>query len=385
MLFHAKDDTIINNKRGLNMLYKYNKESNLVTIANSILKHFTGIKLNKTCKELDTILEKKEYKKIVVMLFDGLGASIREKHLSENDFLRKREKITISSVFPPTTVAATTSFLSGLYPSQNGWLGWQQYFKQHDLIIEMFTNVNPLTREKINPPYLSSLYCSYTSILDLINSNSNTKAYSLFPDKIDPKGAKDLNDFFTLADKMMKRDESHFIYMYWPEPDSLIHEFGTNHYYIRSNVKKINKMVQKLAKSNKDNLILVLADHSLVDTKFFYTFEHDDFSSCLKTITSLDSRSSFFHVKPDKINEFPLLFDKYYGKFFVLKSKEEVINEEWFGPKEYHPLFNDFIGEFMATSISEYGFTNYQEETFIGAHAGSTKEESLINISIINQ
>ena len=144
-------------------------------------------------------------------------------------------------------------------------------------------------------------------------------------------------------------------------------------------------MVQKLAKSNKDNLILVLADHSLVDTKFFYTFEHDDFSACLKTITSLDSRSSFFHVKPDKINEFPLLFDKYYGKFFVLKSKEEVINEEWFGPKEYHPLFNDFIGEFMATSISEYGFTNYQEETFIGAHAGSTKEESLINISIINQ
>ena len=169
MFFYAKDDTIINNKRGLNMLYKYNKESNLVTIANSILKHFTGIKLNKTCKELDTILEKKEYKKIVVMLFDGLGASIREKHLSENDFLRKREKITISSVFPPTTVAATTSFLSGLYPSQNGWLGWQQYFKQHDLIIEMFTNVNPLTREKINPPYLSSLYCGYTSILDLIN------------------------------------------------------------------------------------------------------------------------------------------------------------------------------------------------------------------------
>ena len=89
MFFYAKDDTIINNKRGLNMLYKYNKESNLVTISNSILKHFTGIKLNKTCRELDTILEKKEYKKIVVMLFDGLGASIREKHLSENDFLRK--------------------------------------------------------------------------------------------------------------------------------------------------------------------------------------------------------------------------------------------------------------------------------------------------------
>lgn len=367
-------------------MFKFDRNNNLVNISNSLLNYFTHISLNQTHAKLDEILAKKNYKKIVVMLFDGLGTSIREKHLSKNDFLRKKERFDITSVFPPTTVAATTSFLSGLYPNQSGWLGWQQYFKTQNVIVEMFTNVipNPNNRVKLAPPYLSSLYCSYTSIIDLINENSNTKAYSLYPDYINKDGAKSFDDFFILADKMMKNDESHFIYMYWTEPDSLIHEYGTDHMIVKNKVKRINQKVCELAKNNKDNLIIVLADHSLVNTKFFYVFEHDDFKDCLSSITSLDSRSSFFHVKQDKIQDFPILFNKYYSKYFVLKTKQEIIDEKLFGEGTNHPLFEDFLGDFMATSISEYGFTNDLDQPLLGAHAGSVKEESIISVSIIN-
>ena len=366
-------------------MFIYDKNNNLVTVSNSILKHFTGKNLNNTNKHLDLILSKKKYDKIVVMLFDGLGKSIREKHLSQNDFLRKKEKFEITSVFPPTTVAATTAFLSGKYPNQTCWLGWQQYFKQHDVVVEMFTNVNPINRERYSSTSLSGLYCGYESIIDLINQNSNTKASALYPDSIVKNKVKTLNDFFIKADEMMKEDSSHFIYMYWTEPDSLIHELGTDHYCIKRNVKEINKKVYQLAKENKDNLIIVLSDHSLVDTKFFYTFEHEDFKECLKTITSLDSRSCFFHVKSDKINDFSSIFNKYYGNYFVLKTKEEVIKENFFGEGDNHPLFEDFLGDFMATSISEYAFDNFDKAPFIGAHAGSLEEESIISVSIINE
>lgn len=366
-------------------MFMYNKDNNLVTVSNSILKYFTGNSLNKTCKELDDILATKKYKKIVVMLFDGLGKSIREKHLSPNDFLRKKEKITISSVFPPTTVAATTAFLTGLYPNQSGWLGWRQYFKQHDVIVEMFTNKRVDTDEKLNGPHLSYMYCGYESIIDLINQNSESKAYSLYPKNINPEGAEDLNDFFVKADKYMKQDESHFIYMYWQEPDHQMHDYGINSRLVKENIKIINKKVCHLAKENKDNLILVLADHALVDTKFFHINEHQDFKDCLIGITSLESRSCFFRVKQDKINDFSTIFDKYYGKYFVLKTKEEVIKERIFGEGENHPLFEDFLGDFLAISTSEYGFNDFEEDPFIGAHAGGLEEESLINISIINQ
>jgi hypothetical protein len=366
-------------------MFLYDKSNNLVNISNSLLYYFTKEKFNETSKELDKILNKKEYKKVVVMLFDGLGESMRDKHLSKNDFLRKKEKFNITSVFPPTTVAATTAFLSAKYPNQTGWLGWQQYFKQHDVVVEMFTNVNPVNRQSYSPKHLSSLYCSYENIVELINQNSNTKASSLYPDSIARNNVKTLTDFFTKADEMMKEDSSHFIYMYWPEPDSLIHQYGTNHQCVKRNIKEINKKIYQLAKSNKDNLIIVLADHSLVDTKFFYTFEHDDFKDCLKTITSLDSRSCFFHVKHDKINDFSTIFNKYYGEYFTLKTKEEVIKEKIFGEGGNHPLFEDFLGDFLASSTSEYAFDNFDTAPYIGAHAGSLKEESIISVSIINE
>ena len=183
----------------------------------------------------------------------------------------------------------------------------------------------------------------------------------------------------------MKQDDSHFIYMYWPDPDHLMHDNGVDNQKVKANIKQINKRLCHLAKENKDNLIIVLADHALVDTKFFHINEHQDFRDCLTSITSLESRSCFFHVKQDKINVFSTIFDKYYGKYFVLKTKEEIIKEKLFGEGENHSLFEDFLGDFMATSISQYAFNDFEEDPFIGAHAGSLEEESLISVSIINQ
>lgn len=367
------------------MYFKYDKENNLVTISNSLVYYITGKKLNNTNQKLDQILNQKKYNKITVILFDGLGKSIKEKHLSKNDYLRKKDRIEITSIFPPTTVAATTAFLTGLYPCQNGWLGWQQYFKKQDAVVEMFTNFNVNKNEQIVGPFLSYSYCPYLSIIDIINNSNKSHAYTIYPKSISKTGPDNLNDFFKQLDQKMKQNNSHFIYAYWNEPDHLIHLYGTNHPLVKETIKNINKKIYFLGKSNPDNLIIVLADHSLVDSKFYYIFEHEDFKDCLSNVASLDSRSTFFHVKPEKKEDFIILFNKYYGKEFILKSKEEVINEKWFGEGDSHPLFKEFIGDFMATSISKYGFTNNINEVMIGAHADSLEEESKISIAIINQ
>ena len=63
-------------------------------------------------------------KNIVLLLFDGMGISVLEKHLAPDSFLRKHLVCPISSVFPPTTTAATTSVLTGRTRIEHGWLGW---------------------------------------------------------------------------------------------------------------------------------------------------------------------------------------------------------------------------------------------------------------------
>ena len=73
----------------------------------------------------------------------------------------------ITSVFPPTTTAATTSMLSGLNPNEHGWLGWDLYFKKEDLFksdtiesyiqrcknfLKLYNYFNDLHKKGENPP-----------------------------------------------------------------------------------------------------------------------------------------------------------------------------------------------------------------------------------------
>lgn len=368
---------------GNSKMYRFDEKNNLVNLSNSLLAYFTGTHLNPTLPALDAILNRKKYDKVVLMLFDGMGTSMIEKHLNARDFLRKHIAFEISSVFPPTTVAATNALLSAQYPNQTGYLGWQQYFKAPDIIVEMFTNVEPVSRVKVKGPLLSETYCPYISILDRIAETRSIHCESLYPVPIRNGTAVSFNDFFIRADHLMKNPDPHFCYCYWPEPDSLIHRYGTGHNAVRAKIKQINRKVETLVKANPDNLIIVLADHSLVDSKCFDVFEHEDFASCLKSIPSLDSRSVFFHVKEDCLDRFPLLFRKYYGDFFVLKSKKEILSENLFGFGNNHPLFEDFLGEFMATSVSEYGFA-FQKDDLKAHHAGSIEEEYRISVMIFN-
>ena len=64
-----------------------NYDRSILSIASSVLNHF-GVKdcQHKTLPEFDKLLEK-DYKNIIVMLFDGLGTSTLKYHLEENDFL----------------------------------------------------------------------------------------------------------------------------------------------------------------------------------------------------------------------------------------------------------------------------------------------------------
>ena len=146
----------------------YDKKYNLVTLSNSFLKYYGVPTFHDSIKELDELLEKNKYKKITVILFDGLGSYIQENHLKDTDIIRKKKFLEITSVFPPTTVAATTAFLSGKYPIETGWLGWSQYFKQIDRTIDMFIGRDSFTGEilKGNP---SSIYTPYENILSIIS------------------------------------------------------------------------------------------------------------------------------------------------------------------------------------------------------------------------
>lgn len=65
------------------------------------------------------------------------------------------------SVFPPTTTSATTSFLTGLTPSEHHWYGWDMYFQDSNETISLFLNKVKGTKKKPILDVLKRDYMQY--------------------------------------------------------------------------------------------------------------------------------------------------------------------------------------------------------------------------------
>ena len=137
------------------MKLQLNKNKTLVNFGNSILKYYECHNFNNSFTKLDEILNKHQNKKVCLILLDGFGKNIIEKYKEECPFLYSHSTLTFESVFPPTTVAATNALLLAKYPCETNYLGWTQYFKDLDMLIDIFPSINTLTSEKINPPITS--------------------------------------------------------------------------------------------------------------------------------------------------------------------------------------------------------------------------------------
>ena len=189
----------------------------LVNLSNSILKYFGTETSAPTLKMADKLLEK-EYTNVVVLLMDAMGISILENHLESDGFLRSHMVGPYSSVFPPTTVAATTSVLSGLYPNEHGWLGWDVFFPELDKNVTVFTNSNQLSEDEkgeiIEPTPAADYnvvyrYLPYKNIITRINE-AGGKAYASMP-FMDPF-PQDLDCILKRVEDLCATPEKKFIY-----------------------------------------------------------------------------------------------------------------------------------------------------------------------------
>ena len=73
------------------MLVKNNYKECLTNLACSIRKYFELDYKHNTLDYIDKLLEEKQPKNVVVILFDGMGSRILDRTLSKSDFLIKHK------------------------------------------------------------------------------------------------------------------------------------------------------------------------------------------------------------------------------------------------------------------------------------------------------
>lgn len=349
----------------------------IANLPNSILKKWNLATVGDSLPLADAYL-KKEYKNVVVLLLDGMGTSILENILDKNGPFRSHLVGSYKSVFLSTTVAATTSAMSGQQPCEHSWLGWECYYPQVDKNVVVFFNTVQGTDEPAADYNVPWTVTPYKNVVTTINE-AGGKAYGCAP--FLPPHPDSLEDICSQIKNLCAEDGQKYIYAYWRDPDGVLHRNGCKSNEAKEALISIEKTVQNLAEELSDTLILITADHGHIDTDYVVLQDYPELCDCLIRLPSLEPRTLNLFVKEDKKDFFEKEFNKLFGDKFLLMPMEEVISRQLFGTGTPHEHFRSMLGNYLAIAISDLTIF-YTDERLVSMHGGLTEDEMIIPLIV---
>lgn len=366
----------------------------------SILKYYNVETKHKSSEKIDKLLNEKKYKNVIFLILDGLGEHILNS-ISPEGYLNKNKIDCVTSVYPSTTTAALTTYYSGRPPYETGWIAWSQYFKEYGRALDMFSHNESYMREPLKKPLIDvyKTVINYETIFNMIEKASpNVKAYEIEPEYAERRAmryikANNIDELIMNIKDLCTMPDRKFIFAYSDNPDGLLHKFGTTSKEVKTFVKETeNKIAQMVKGFDEDTILIVSADHGHKDIEKTYTLlDYPEIQECLIMPASLESRILTFWVKEEMKELFVQRFNKIFKDEFWLMTKDEFLNKYHFlGYGDKHYKIDDFIGNYVALSVSG---SMIRLETFLAegkpvkksTHCGLTIDEMEVPVVVIKK
>lgn len=358
----------------------------ILNLASSILKAFGCECHHPSLPVLDQALAEPRKNRIFLIL-DAMGDEFVKRQLAVDGYFRSHLADTLTSVYPCTTTAATTSMLSGLAPVEHGWLGWSPWFREYGRIIDVYLDRDSLSGQEIKPP--AGELMPYE---DLGRKICAATRGSVGLHRIQPNFAEDGVDTFEQVIERMRSYAAlpgpQLILAYWHQPDSRMHQEGPYSPAVLAEVQVFERQLQALMAELDDTLLIISADHGQVPVeREVYLDDHPDILECLVLPPTLETRAISFFVKHHRRTEFGERFNAAFGDCYLLMDRDEVLTRELFGPGPAHRKIDDFLGDFLAcatgnTIIRYHGRFERPRQVFHGHHAGLCPEEMLVPLIV---
>ncbi len=341
----------------------------IYNIPNTILQIF-GISSPQSLRDFKDV----NVDKVALILIDGMGENIYSKSVG----LRDANHYTITSIFPSTTAAALTTFLTGLSPREHGILEFRMYYEICGKIIKTlpFSPVDSyendsLIKEECSPEQLFSLPTIFSKLHNegisscgLLRGEYWDTFYSKFLfDHARRVPYNSIKHAFNILPKL----EEDFIFLYLDYLDNIEHHFGP---YSPQSIRFLNHIlmeIENFRKRAKNRTILVTADHGLmhIQKKRFMQVPH------ITDKIGGSPRDVFVYTQ---INE----------KYEAIASlpKTTLLQDDLLGPGNAHPALHLRIPERVL--LPPEGETLwYQPFQGKGLHGGLSKDEMLVPLLVL--
>jgi hypothetical protein len=342
-----------------------------------------------------------EYRHVVLMVVDGLGCEFlcRKRRRSSLEGLCRAR---LTSVFPSTTAAAITTFLSGVAPQQHGLSGWHMYFRELGAVLAVLPGAPRYGGVSLKQAGVDvSRLLGSCSVFDRVPAETHTVlprrlaatdfnlAYQ-GTSQVRPYDTQD--DFFLGVAKLLRtgRDRS-FVYAYWPDLDRISHECGTfsaeTEWHFTSWEEGFRRFLKYV--EGTGSLILVTADHGFIDTEAAHTIELDDhpeLARCLALPLCGEHRVAYCYVKPDCREPFERYVRTELADAAELHRSADLIEQGWFGLGTAHPRLAERVGDYTLVMRDNYIIRDWlpDEPRFeqIGVHGGISEAEMRVPLIV---
>jgi hypothetical protein len=342
-------------------------------------------------------------KHLILLVIDGLG----------DDWLQRRSPTgplachrlgTLTSVFPPTTAAAVTTFLTGDAPAQHGLTGWFVWLRELGAIMTVLPG---------RPRYGGSGYASagidvgalfnHRPVFGRIATASSVIAprYILDSDfnrahlgPARPRQFSHLNGLFRETARAVRRGPAPaYHYVYWPGLDSIGHQHGIDSPEAAAHLAEIERQLEQFMDriAGRNALVIVCADHGQIDCPpGRYTDLADllDLADCLTMPLCGEPRAAYCYVRPGHTARFEDLCAEHLGDSFTLYRSMDLVDRGLFGPEPINPRLGERIGDYCLLANDDRAIGQRlpfeQPHRSIGVHGGLSHDELMVPLCLLS-
>lgn len=330
---------------------------------------------------------------VVLLVVDGLGLRTLLRH-PRCPHLQRHLIGAITSVFPSTTASAITTFLTGLAPAQHGLTGWHMRMDEIDQTLSILPLLPRAEPMKVIPEELPARLFEQQSLCRSLTRDCwvvapKSIAYSPF-NRWHTQGAEMAayslppELFSHVCNLVEETSRQRFVYAYFPDVDTLSHEYGSNSPQARQALADFDRLfgdlVRRLHGSN--TWLLVTADHGFIDSPHRHLIEldnHPQLAALLQSPLCGERRAAYCYVAAEDRPVFEDYVRRRLARAVHVYPSSRLIAAGWFGPPPYHPRLQSRVGDFTLVMKDNWTIKdwlpNEKRYTMIGVHGGISTQE----------
>jgi len=339
---------------------------------------------------------------LVLLVVDGLGADWLAQQ-GAGGLLDAHMHTRMTSVFPPTTASAITTYLTGDAPQQHGLTGWYTWLKELGCVMTVLPG---------QPRYGGVGY--HHAGIDakglfghrVVFDRMRTPSVSVTPAHIAQsdfnrahQGRARLRTYETLramfkeaARAIRKAREPSYFYLYWPGLDSIGHEQGIGSHHAHTQLRQIEAGLEDFMQriEGSDTLVLVSADHGQIDSGAadqVWLDDHPTLADCLALPLCGEPRAAFCYVRPDGVETFERYCRNELGERFTLHRSRDLLDAGLFGLGEPHPRLTERIGDYTliakGNTVIRDRLPFEEPAAQVGVHGGLSPAELFVPLCLL--